>query len=468
MSDQILHVRSPYSGSVVGEVAVSTEAEIENALVVAHAKFRDRSNWLSKSQRIEILQRAAELIRLRKLELATQAASEGGKPLRDSITEVERGIDGILNCIEVLRNDGGHVIPMGLNATSANRVAFTQYEPIGVVVAVSAFNHPFNLIVHQVVPAIAVSAPVVVKPAANTPLSCKALLDILTEAGLPEGWAQMVLPVDNALTGKLVADPRVGFFTFIGSAPVGWMLRSTLAPGARCALEHGGVAPVIIAADADLDDALPRIARAGFWHAGQACVSVQRIFCHRSIATEVATRIAQFGDAMVVGDPTNAATEVGPLISEREVIRVGRWVQEAVEGGATLVSGGQALDNNCYAPTVLLNPPLESSVMQKEVFGPVVVVYAFDELKDAITWANSLPYAFQSAVFTQSLDTAMASYQGLDATAVMINEHTLFRVDWMPFAGAKLSGLGVGGIPHTMKDMQVEKMMVWRSKVLNS
>jgi acyl-CoA reductase-like NAD-dependent aldehyde dehydrogenase len=466
MSEQTLAVHAPYNGAVIGHVAISTEADVEQALTVAHGLFRDRSQWLSKPRRIEILHRAAELIGERKIKIATQAASEGGKPLKDSIAEVERGIDGILNSIEVLRSEGGHVIPMGLNAASANRVAFTQFEPIGVVVAVSAFNHPFNLIVHQVIPAIAVGAPVIVKPATNTPLSCQTLVDILIEAGLPQGWAQRVLPTDNAITGKLVSDPRVGFFSFIGSAAVGWMLRSTLAPGTRCALEHGGAAPVVLAADADLEDALPRIARGGFFHAGQVCVSVQRVFCHSSIAEQVAERLGQLGDAMVVGDPTDPYTDVGPLITEREMNRVGQWVNEAVASGARLISGGRTLGNNCYAPTVLLNPSINSSVMQKEVFGPVVAVYAYDELAEAIQLANALPYAFQAAVFTQDLDTAMQCYQDLNATAVMVNESTTFRVDWMPFAGASLSGHGVGGIPHTMKDMQVEKMMVWRSRAV--
>ncbi|MDZ5436208.1 aldehyde dehydrogenase family protein [Pseudomonas fluorescens] len=468
MSEQTLAVHAPYNGAVIGHVAISTGVDVEQALTVAHGLFCDRSQWLSKPRRIEILHRAAELIGERKIKIATQAASEGGKPLKDSIAEVERGIDGILNSIEVLRTESGHVIPMGLNAASANRVAFTQFEPIGVVVAVSAFNHPFNLIVHQVIPAIAVGAPVIVKPATNTPLSCRVLVDILIEAGLPQGWAQMVLPTDNAITGKLVSDPRVGFFSFIGSAAVGWMLRSTLAPGTRCALEHGGAAPVVLAADADLEDALPRIARGGFFHAGQVCVSVQRVFCHSSIAEQVAERLGQLGDAMVVGDPTDPYTDVGPLITEREMNRVGQWVNEAVASGARLISGGRALGNNCYAPTVLLNPSINSSVMQKEVFGPVVAVYAFDDLAEAIQLANALPYAFQAAVFTQNLDTAMQCYQDLNATAVMVNESTTFRVDWMPFAGAGLSGHGVGGIAHTMKDMQVEKMMVWRSRAVRS
>lgn len=466
MANDTIQVHSPFDQTIVGHVTVSSEADVEHALSVAHTLFRNRQKWLSKPERIEILERTAQIISERKEQIALQAAREGGKPLKDSITEVERGIDGIRNCIEVLRTEAGHVVPMGLNATSAGRVAFTQLEPIGVIVAVSAFNHPFNLIVHQVVPAIAVSAPVIVKPAGNTPLSCQILLDILAQAGLPDGWAQMVLPVDNEITAKLVSDTRVGFFTFIGSAAVGWMLRSKLAPGARCALEHGGVAPVIVAADADLDDALPRIARGGFWHAGQACVGVQRIFCHSSIAQEVAERLAVLANALAVGDPSDARTDVGPLINEREVTRVHDWVQQAFNGGAQLLAGGKSLGNNCYAPTVLLNPAIESNVMQKEIFGPVVAVYAYDDLDEAIHLANSLPYAFQAAVFTQDLDVAMHCYQSIDATAVMVNENTLFRVDWMPFAGARMSGHGVGGIPHTMKEMQTEKMMVWRSKAI--
>ncbi len=459
-------VYSPFDQTLVGQVATASAEDIEVALHKANSLFRNREQWIPKLKRIEILKRAAALITQRRQEIALQAAREGGKPLKDSLVEVDRGVEGINNCIEVLRADAGQVVPMGLNAVSVGKVAFTQYEPIGVVAAVSAFNHPFNLIIHQVIPAIAVGAPVIVKPAANTPLSCKVIIDILVESGLPEGWAQMVLPRDNALTEKLVSDARVGFFTFIGSASVGWMLRSKLAPGARCALEHGGVAPVIIAADADLDDALPRLARGGFWHAGQACVSVQRVFCHSSVANEVARRLGELGDRLKVGNPSELETDVGPLIHEREVKRIDQWVKDALEGGAELIAGGHALGNNCYAPTVLLNPKIDSRVMQKEIFGPVIAVYSYGDLGEAIKQANALPYAFQAAVFTRDLDTAMRCYQGINATTVMVNENTLFRVDWMPFAGGRLSGHGVGGIPYTMKEMQTEKMMVWRSKVL--
>jgi acyl-CoA reductase-like NAD-dependent aldehyde dehydrogenase len=461
-----IEVRSPYDGAVVGQVTAASADDVARALSTAHVLYRDRWQWLPKQKRIAILHRAAELVTERREALARQAAHEGGKPYRDSLIEVDRGIDGIKSCVDVLRTEGGHVIPMDLNATSAGRVAFTQYEPIGVVVGVSAFNHPFNLVVHQVAPAVAVGAPVIIKPAAATPLSCKAVIDIFREAGLPSAWAQMVLPQDHELATKMVSDPRVGFFTFIGSAAVGWSLRAKLAPGARCALEHGGVAPVIVSNDADLDMALPRLARGSFWHAGQACVGVQRVFAHRSIANDVAAGIARLGNQMVIGDPLLASTDVGPLIRHSEVDRVGRWVNAAVEGGARLVSGGEKVSASCYANTVLLDPPLDADVTRKEVFGPVVCVYGYDDLDTAIGLANDLPYSFQAAVFTRNIDTAMHCYRHLDGSAVMVNENTLFRVDWMPFAGARVSGHGVGGIPYTMHEMQTEKMMVWRSDAL--
>jgi acyl-CoA reductase-like NAD-dependent aldehyde dehydrogenase len=464
---RMIEVLSPYDGGPVGQVPASTADDIERALSTAYALYRNRRQWLAKQERVAILKRASELIRARREELARQAAHEGGKPLKDSLIEVDRGIDGILTCIEELRTKAGQVVPMDLNATSAGRVAFTQYEPIGVVVGVSAFNHPFNLVVHQLAPAVAVGAPIILKPATSTPLSCQALVNIFHEAGLPQGWAQMVVPENAELATRLVTDARVGFFTFIGSAAVGWMLRSKLAPGARCALEHGGLAPVIVSHDADLEMALPRIARGAFWHAGQACVGVQRVFCHRSIAADVAEGLAALGDKMVIGDPLLMTTDVGPLIAHKEVERVGRWVDEAVSGGGRLISGGSKLSASCYSNTVLLDPPADADVTRKEVFGPVVCVYGYDDVDDAISASNDLPFSFQAAVFTRNIDTAMHCYRHLDGTAVMVNENTLFRVDWMPFAGARQSGHGVGGMPYTMREMQTEKMMVWRSDALN-
>ncbi len=249
----------------------------------------------------------------RRDELALEAAREGGKPLVDSRVETDRAIDGMKLCIQHLRTQAGGEIPMNLNAASAGRLAFTQHEPIGVVVAFSAFNHPLNLIVHQVGPAIAAGCPVIVKPAKATPLSCFRLVNILRQAGLPAEWCQALVTTDNDVASEMVADRRLGFFSFIGSGRVGWDLRRKLAPGARCSLEHGGVAPVIVAADADLDNALPLLCKGGFYHAGQVCVSVQRVYADKAIARGFAERLAGLAEKLKVGDPTLPDTEVGPL-----------------------------------------------------------------------------------------------------------------------------------------------------------
>ena len=462
-TSRTIPVHAPFDRSVIGEAPTADEAAVERALAAAHALFRDRDAWLPAARRIEILERAQALLRERAEPLAVEAAREGGKPLIDSRVEVARAADSLKICVETLRTQAGEVIPMGVSAASGNRLAFTQTEPIGAVVAVSAFNHPLNLIAHQVGPAIAAGCPVIVKPAPTTPLSCFRFVDILREAGLPDDWCTPLLPVDLDLATRLVTDPRVAFFSFIGSAKVGWMLRSKLAPGTRCALEHGGVAPVILAADADLAVALPLVAKGGFYHAGQVCVSVQRVYADSAVAARFAEQLAGAADKLVVGDPTRAETEVGPLITPADVQRVHAWVERAVAGGARLLAGGKPLSETCYAPTVLLDPPEDAEVSTQEVFGPVVCVYGTDSVDDAIARANSLPVSFQSAVFTRSLDTALRCYQRLDASAVMVNDHTAFRVDWMPFAGLRISGHGVGGIPHTIHDLQVRKMLVVRS-----
>jgi len=459
-------VNAPFDGKQIGTVPNAIQQDVENALATAHKLFRNRNNWLSKPKRIEILRRAAELIKDRRESLALNAAREGGKPLLDSLVEIDRAADGVENCIEVLRSEGGRVVPMSLTDTSTGRVAFTQFEPIGPVVAVSAFNHPFNLIVHQVTPAIAVGCPVIVKPAPVTPLSCFEFVNILYEAGLPEEWCQIVVPSDLNVATALVTDERNAFFSFIGSARVGWHLRSKLAPGTRCALEHGGAAPVILANDADLDDALPRLAKGGFYHAGQVCVSVQRVFAHSSIARRAAITLSELAASMKVGDPTSLETEVGPLINPGEVNRVHEWVQAAISSGAECLTGGERYTSTCYQPTVLFNPPSHANVSMLEIFGPVICVYSYDNIDTAIDQANSLPVSFQASVMTKNIDLAMRVYNRIDATAVMVNEHTAFRVDWMPFAGARQSGHGVGGIPYTMHEMQIEKMMVLRSNEL--
>ncbi len=453
-------VTAPYDGDALAEIESAGGGHVDAALSTAYRLFRDRGAWLPVHERVAILERAAETMSSCKEALALGAAAEGGKPLIDSRIEVERAIDGVKLCVEHLRTDHGSVIPMGGTSASRHRVAFTRKEPIGVVVAVSAFNHPLNLIVHQVVAAVAAGCPVIVKPAGDTPLSCFRFVSILHEAGLPPEWCQAFVTEDLDVAERLVTDSRVGFFSFIGSAKIGWMLRSKLAPGTRCALEHGGAAPVIVAADADIDRAIPAITKGGYYHAGQVCVSVQRLFVQRSVYGEVAERLAEAANNLVIGDPLSEDTDVGPLIRHREVDRVHAWVEEAMSAGAERLIGGDRLSPSTYPCTVLLEPPADVRVSTQEIFGPVVCLYPYDNVATAVAQANDLPYAFQAAVFTQSLDEALTAFERLDALAVMINDHSAFRIDGMPFAGLKQSGLGIGGIPYTMNDMRIDKMAV--------
>ena len=259
-----LDVTSPFDGRLLATVDTSGVHQVEAALDTAHALFRDRSSWLSIPERVAILQRTAALMEKQKSELAKLAASEGGKPLQDSAVEVTRAIDGLHLCIETLRGHQGEHIPVATTSATMGRVAFTQKEPVGVVVAVSAFNHPLNLIVHQVAPAVATGCPVVVKPAGDTPLSCLRFAELLREAGLPAPWCQVIIAETNETAEKLVTDSRVGFFSFIGSAKIGWMLRSKLAPGTRCALEHGGAAPVFLLDDFEFDTTVAAVLKGGF------------------------------------------------------------------------------------------------------------------------------------------------------------------------------------------------------------
>jgi acyl-CoA reductase-like NAD-dependent aldehyde dehydrogenase len=461
-----IDVTAPYDGAHIATIETGDSSAVETALRTADTLFRNKQNWLPAEQRIKVLEKTADIMQSRFDELAIEAAREGGKPLQDSKVEVTRAIDGIKNCIEVMRTGHGVEIPMQINAASMNRLAFTTHEPIGVVVAVSAFNHPLNLAVHQIGPAIAAGCPVIIKPAADTPLSCFRLINILHEAGLPEEWCQGILTTDHIAAEKLVTDNRVAFFSFIGSAKIGWMLRSKLADGARCALEHGGVAPVIVSHDADMQDTVALLAKAGFYHAGQVCVSVQRVYAEKSIARKLAEKIAEAGNQMKIGDPTVADTDIGPLIRHAETDRIDEWVQDAIDKGAELITGGKKISDSCYEATVLFNPPEDATISQNEIFGPVICVYEYGDIDTAIARANSLDVAFQAAVFSKDIDTCMYAFKRLDAAAVMVNDHTAFRVDWMPFAGLKHSGHGVGGIPHTTKDMQIEKMMVIRSPSL--
>jgi acyl-CoA reductase-like NAD-dependent aldehyde dehydrogenase len=446
----------------IAEIKTDDATQLERKLRAAERVFKDRDGWLKPHQRIAILRKLAALMEGRRDHLAMQIAREGGKPLPDAIIETTRAIDGVHNAADELRNFSGREIPMGLSAAAENRWAFTTKEPIGLVAAISAFNHPLNLIVHQVAPAIAVGCPVIVKPAITTPLSCLDFMALVHEAGLPEPWCQSFIVEDHDLAEKLATDRRIAFLSFIGSARVGWSLHSKLAPGKRSALEHGGAAPAIIDRSADLGQVIEPIVKGSYYHAGQVCVSTQRIYVHDDIADDFTQKLIARVEKLRTADPTLNDTEVGPLILPREADRVVEWINETVRGGATLATGGKRLSKTTLQPAVILDPAAEAKISTQEIFGPVVAVYRYADLDEAIARANSLPTAFQASVFAQDIDVAVRAADRLEASAVMINDSTAFRTDWMPFGGRKESGYGTGGILYTMCDMTQEKMILMR------
>lgn len=460
-----LKVLAAYDQKLIKEIPLIGKEEAEKQLHRAYTLFQDSSRWLKAHQRKSILDKTAQLMEGRIEELTKIAAQEGGKPYIDSKVEVLRAISGVKIANESISQIGGKEIPMGLTKASENRLAMVSYEPIGVVAAISAFNHPLNLIIHQVVTAFAAGCPVIVKPASTTPLSCLNFVEILKEAGVPEDWVQVAI-TDSATAEFIATDSRIAFLTFIGSAKVGWMLKSKLAPGTRIVLEHGGVAPVIVEKDADFKELIPSLAKGGFYHAGQVCVSVQKVFVHQDVVDKVAQGLSRTAEKLIVGDPLSEDTEVGPLIIPKEVERVESWVHEAIDGGAQLLTGGKRISDTCYEPTVLLNPPLDAKVSTEEVFGPIVCVYSYSDRLQAIELANALNVHFQASVFTKNIDVALDTVKRLNASTVMVNDHTAFRVDWMPFGGRDHSGEGMGGIPYSIKDMLREKLMVIKSNLL--
>ena len=339
---------------------------------------------------------------------------------------------------------------MGLTPASDGRWAFTTREPIGVVAAISAFNHPLNPLILQVGPAVAVGCPVIIKPAAPTPLCCLELVALLREAGLPEPWCQSFITQDNALAERFATDPRVAFLSFIGSARVGWHLRSKHAPGARCALEHGGAAPVIVDRSAKLDRIIEPIVKGGYYHAGQVCVSIQRIFVHADILADFVERISARVASLRVGDlcrpiPRSAADPFAGSGSRDILDRGSGGPAVRVSSAAVACPRPHLNQPSCSPPS-----PADAKVSQLEVFAPLTCVYGFQELDKAIDIANSLPVAFQASVFSTDIGPAMRAAQRLDASAVMINDHTAFRTDWMPFAGRRQSGYGIWR--HTLDD----------------
>ena len=460
-----IEVKSPFDQKVIGNVKYSSIEDVKKSIKLAKKVFLDHENVVEKYQRIEILEKTIEIMSSQIEELTILCASEGGKPYMDSKIEVHRAINGVKLAVEHLGVSQGKEIAMGHTKSSTNRMAYTFKEPIGVVVAISAFNHPLNLAVHQVIPAIAVGCSVIIKPATQTPMSALKLIEILSQAGLPNGWAQCLV-CSSESSEFLATSTEIDFLTFIGSGKIGWYLNSKVAQGTRVALEHGGVAPVIVEKDANINELIPAIIKGGFYHAGQVCVSVQRVYIHKDICDTIASRLVESASKLIVGNQLDPKTEVGPLINHRETKRIEEWINEAVETGGKILTGGKKISNSCFEPTIILNPSDDALVSTQEIFGPVICLYSYDNIQDAFNRANSLNVSFQSSIFTKNIDTALLAIKRLNATAVMVNDHTAFRVDWMPFGGAKTSGLGMGGINNSMEDMCKEKLMIIKSDMI--
>lgn len=463
-----LAVLNPYDLSPVDTLPETGAEAADAALADAAALFRDRSAWLPVHRRLEILDRAATLMEERAGHLAEIAVREGGKPVRDTRAEIADAVASVRLAAAALRTDAGDAVQTGLTAASGRRMAFTRREPVGVVFAVGAFHHPVAGPAAQIAPAVAAGCPVLVRPAPETPLSCLAFLEVLAEAGLPREWAQPVVTSDDALVARLAADPRLGFLLYAGDAETGWRLRAGLASGVRCALDHGGAAPVIVAGDIDVYEVREALLAGCFGHAGQMPSAVQRIYAHTKVATRFATQLAMKAAGLLIGDPMDGRTDVGPMIRPSGADRVHDWVREAVDGGGQLLTGGEWLSHTLYAPTVIFNPPRDCRLMTEQVSGPVVCVEPWFKVPEALARANASTGNDRAAVFTRDVERAMEFADELDASAVMINDHPAFRLPSMPAAGRGRTGLGPSGVAETLRALQSEKTIVLRTEPLNA
>jgi acyl-CoA reductase-like NAD-dependent aldehyde dehydrogenase len=450
-----VEVRSPYSGEVVARVARAGAEEARRAVDAADRALDDP---LPAHERAEILVRVAGALGRRHEELAQVICAEAGKPLRAARVEVSRATSTFTVAAVEARKLAGEMVPMDATQAGAGKLAFTLRLPIGVVGAISPFNFPLNLVAHKVAPALAAGCPVVLKPASQTPLSALLLAELVTEAGLPPGWLNVIVGPAGELGDVLVEDERVKVISFTGSGETGWGLRQR-APRKRVNLELGNSTPVIVEADADLDAVAAALATHAFSFAGQSCISVQRVYVQRSAYDELLARFLPQVEALKVGDPADAETDVGPLIDENARERVLSWIDEARAAGAEVLTGG-ALDGDLLRPTVLANVAPELKVSCEEVFGPVCTVTPYDSLDDAIALANGTRYGLQAGIFTASLQSALAAAQRLEFGGVTVNEAPTFRADQMPYGGVKASGNTREGPAWAMRELTEERLVV--------
>lgn len=452
-------VRSPYDGHEVGRVPAGGVVEIDAA--VADALERHRSGAMPAYQRAEILDAAARQLATQNERFARLIADESAKPITTARVEAARAVDTFRFAAAAARTLTGETVPIDASVAGAGagKLAFVLRMPIGVVGAISPFNFPLNLVAHKVAPAIAAGCPVVLKPASATPLTALALAELLiVECGLPSGWLNVVT-CSGEVADRLVTHPDIAMITFTGSPDVGWSIRSR-APRKKVGLELGNNAPVIIEADADLRATAKKISTAGFSFAGQSCISVQRVYVHRSVIDEFLNELVPLVQALRVGDPLDDATDVSALISTKEKGRVSAAVAHAVDEGARVACGGAENEHGLLMPTVLTDVLPDMDVCRTEIFGPVVGVAAYDTFDEAIDLANDTRYGLQAALFTADLGRALEGARRLEFGGVLVNEVPTWRADHMPYGGVRDSGNTREGPMYAAHEMTEPRLVV--------
>ncbi|MER5735303.1 MULTISPECIES: aldehyde dehydrogenase family protein [unclassified Streptomyces] len=459
--DTTFDVTNSYDGRLVGKVAVPTEAQVEEAVAAAHAVV-DEFAATPAHVRAAALDHVSKRLAERTEEIAQVISAENGKPIKWARGEVGRAVSVFRFAAEEARRwNAGEAQRLDTEAGGAGRLALTRRVPKGVVLGIAPFNFPLNLSAHKVAPAIAVGAPIILKPAPATPISSLILGEILAETDLPAGsWS--ILTVPNDRMPALVQDERLPVISFTGSDKVGYAIQASV-PHKHCTLELGGNAAAVVLPDwsseADLDWAATRIATFSNYQGGQSCISVQRVIADATVYDRLLPKIVAAVEAQVTGDPADDATDVGPLVDEAAARRVESWVDEAVAAGAKLLAGGKR-EGATYAPTVLTDLPAGVTLARSEVFGPVLTVAKVDGEAEAFAAVNDSDFGLQAGVFTHDLQTAFRAHRALEVGGVIVGDVPSYRADQMPYGGAKRSGVGREGVAYAMDDYTYERVMV--------
>jgi len=452
----VFEVHSPFDESVVAEIGVPTEADVEEAMATAAETFKE-SRHLSVAARSAALDHISKRLAETADGNAELIAREGGKPLKWAKVEAARAVSTFRWASEVLRHGDDELMRLDTEAAFGSRIGLLRRFPFGPVFGITPFNFPLNLVAHKVAPAIAVGAPIVVKPASATPIGALRLAEFFMETELPRGMYQ-VLPVRSSVADGMARDERFRKISFTGSADIGWYLKS-IDPKKRVTLELGGNAGVIVHSDADLDLAAARIAFGGYYQAGQSCISVQRVFVQSEVYEDFSARLVKQVESLKTGDPMDPTVDVGPVIDKDNVERIDAWVKEAVSQGAEVLTGGTA-DGPLYYPTLLSQVEPEMKVCREEIFGPVVTISPYQTFEQALELVNDSRFGLQAGVFTSDLNRAFQAHRELEVGGVIVNDISAFRADQMPYGGSKESGFGREGLRFAMEEMTEPRIMV--------